>query len=112
MATKLKRKAAPAASRRTKRLGTAIKARAKVSSSDFGTMADYWQTPVFTTEERLGRIASLGKRVEGYIHFMCKIGGLNGSSKEIKDRAVTVFYERLLFMEKELSRIQEEVQLG
>ena len=29
-----------------------------------------------------------------------------------KDRAVAFFYERLLCMERELARIQEELQLG
>jgi len=43
---------------------------------------------------------------------MGQVGKMNGSSAEAKERAVAFFYERLLGMERELSRIQEELQLG
>jgi hypothetical protein len=60
----------------------------------------------------LARIRMLGQRIDGYIQFMCDVGRLNGSSAEAKNKAVTVFCERLAAMEQELGRIQEELQLG
>jgi hypothetical protein len=112
MATKTKSRPAPALARKTKKAAVVVKVKKAAIASDFGSMPDYWQTPVFTTEERITRIAALGKRVDGYVHFMIKINGLNGSSRENKERAVVIFYERLLELERELARIQEDVQLG
>src|SRR5256885_9770124 len=71
-----------------------------------------WKTPPLTTEERLQRIQALGKRVEGYVQYMCKVGSMISTSTEAKDRAVAAFYERFIFLERELNRIQEELQLG
>lgn len=90
----------------------ATKTKAKPAAAEWGSPADLLLTPAFTTEERLERLHMLGQRIDGYIQFMSKIGGLNGTSQEAKDRAVTLFYDRLLVLERSLSRIQEEVRLG
>ena len=71
-----------------------------------------WKTPPLTTEERLQRIQALGRRVEGYVQYMCKVGSMVSSSAEAKDRAVAAFYDRFIYFERELNRIQEELQLG
>jgi hypothetical protein len=71
-----------------------------------------WQSPPRTQAERLQRIESMGQRLTGYIRFICQVESLNGSSPEAKDRAVTAFYERLLTLESQLRRIQEELRLG
>ena len=70
------------------------------------------QTAPWTTEERLQRIAAMGQRIDGYIQYMCQVGNLGGTSAEAKEKAVTAFYERLLVLERQLGRIQEELQLG
>ena len=69
-------------------------------------------TPPWTTEERLQRIAALGERIAGYVRFMGEVGGLSGTSAEMKDRAVAAFYERLALAESQLGRIQEDLRLG
>ena len=70
------------------------------------------QDPLLTTEERLKRIAALGRRVAEYVEFMAHVGGLNGTSAEAKERAVAAFYERLAVLEGQLARIHEELRLG
>jgi hypothetical protein len=90
----------------------ATKTKAKAAAADWGSASDVLLTPAFTTEERLQRLVLLGQRIEGYIQFMCKIDRLNGSSHEAKEKAVSLFYDRLLMLEKSLNRIQEEVRLG
>ena len=70
------------------------------------------QTPPWTTEERLRRIEALGRQVNGYVQFMCQVGKLRGTSAEAKDKAVAAFYERMVVLERQLGRIQEELQLG
>jgi hypothetical protein len=67
--------------------------------------------PPRTMEERLQRIETLGQRIDGYIRFMCEIGSLTGTSAEAKERAVTAFYERMLVVERQLARIQEDLRL-
>jgi len=69
-------------------------------------------TPPLTTEDRLQRIEALGQRIAGHIRFMCQIGTLNGSSKEMKDRAVTAFYDQVALLESQLGQIQEDLRLG
>ena len=68
-------------------------------------------TPPRTMEDRVQRIESLGQRIDGYIRFMCQIEGLTGTSAEAKERAVTTFYERILVVERQLGRIQEDLRL-
>ena len=71
-----------------------------------------WVQPALTTEERLQHIEALGQRIAGYVRFMCEVGGLNGTSAEMKERAVTAFHERLALLESQLGRIQEDLRLG
>jgi hypothetical protein len=71
-----------------------------------------WLTPAWTTEERLLRIEIMGQRIHSSVQFMCQIGTMNGTSSEAKEKAVTAFYERLLALEQQLSKIQENLQLG
>jgi hypothetical protein len=63
-------------------------------------------------EEGLQRIQALGQRIKVYVQFICAVGKLDGSSAEAKQKAVAVFYDRLLLMEQELGRIQEALRLG
>jgi hypothetical protein len=71
-----------------------------------------WQTPPWTTEERLQRIQVMGQRIAGYIQFMCKVADLTGTSAEAKERAVQAFYEQMTIVDRQLGRIQEELSLG
>ncbi len=71
-----------------------------------------WVPPVLTTEDRLQLIEALGHRIAGYVQFMGQVGGLGGTSAEMKDRAVAAFYERLALAETQLGRIQENLRLG
>ena len=71
-----------------------------------------WHTPPWTLEERLQRIGVLAQRISGYVQFMCQVGNLNGTSGEAKERAVAAFYERMAALERQLARIQEDLQLG
>ncbi len=74
--------------------------------------ASLWPTPPKTMEERLQRIEAMGQRINGYIQFMCQVGSLNGTSAEAKERAVTAFHERMVVVESQLGRIQEDLRLG
>jgi hypothetical protein len=65
-----------------------------------------------TTAERLRLIEGMGKRIGGYVQFMCEVGNLNGVSAEAKEKAVAVFFERMTVLERQLGRIQEELRLG
>jgi hypothetical protein len=68
--------------------------------------------PALSTEDRLSRIRALGQRIDRQIQFICSVSNLPGASAEAKDRAVVYFHERLLFAERQLDRVQEELQLG
>jgi hypothetical protein len=63
-------------------------------------------------EERLQRIDAMGQRINGYIRFMCQVASLTGTSAEAKDKAVTAFYARMVVVESQLARIQEDLRLG
>ena len=76
------------------------------------TPPDIGLTPPWNTEDRLVHIEALGKRIDQHIRFICSVGKLNGTSAEAKDKAVTVFYERLRSLERQLDRIHEDLQLG
>src|SRR5690349_16250386 len=71
-----------------------------------------WVQAPLTTEDRLRHIEALGQRIAGYVQFMCQVGSLNGTSAEMKDRAVTAFYERMALVESQLGRIQDDLRLG
>ncbi|MBI3410932.1 MAG: hypothetical protein HY040_21570 [Planctomycetes bacterium] len=70
-----------------------------------------WSAPAWTMEERLQRIEAMGLRIDGYVQFMCQIAGLNGASAEVKERAVTEFYEQMIVVERQLGRIHENLRL-
>lgn len=74
-------------------------------------LAGPWITPAWTMEERLHRIECLGRKIGAYVDFMCQVEGLDGVSAEAKERAVTAFYERMVLVEQQLSRIQEHFRL-
>jgi len=71
-----------------------------------------WLTPPWTMEEGLRRIGAMGKQVDGYVQFMCNVGGLNGTCPEAKERAVKAFCERLVVMVRQLRKIREDLELG
>ena len=71
-----------------------------------------WYTPPWTTAERLQRIEALGQQITRYIQYMRQVDSLHGTSAEAKEKAVIAFYDRLLVLERQLGRIQEELQLG
>src|SRR5438270_826406 len=89
-----------------------VKSRPAASPIAEESQPEAWKTAPLTTEERLQRIQARGKRVEGYVQYMCKVGSMASTSTEAKDRAVAAFYDRFIFLERELNRIQEELQLG
>jgi hypothetical protein len=89
-----------------------IKPKASLLSPEKNLLNNAWSTPPATTEERLMRIQVLGKRIDGYIQYMCGVSTVRGVSTESKEKAVAVFYERLKLMEHDLNRIQEDLQLG
>jgi hypothetical protein len=74
--------------------------------------ADLGSTPPTSTEDRLVRINALAQRIEGHIRFIKAVGSMNGSSPEAKEKAVAVFYESLVTVERHLGRIHEELELG
>jgi len=92
----------------------AIKTRPRTAPAPFdsGSVQDLLLTPPVTLEDHLLRIQVLGKRVTEYVQFMAAIEKVSGTSPEAKQKAVAVFYERLLVLERVLGRIQEELQLG
>jgi hypothetical protein len=71
-----------------------------------------WAATPLTREDRLQRIAALGERVAAYVRLMGEVGGLGGSSEEMKERAVAAFYERMVLVESQLRRIQDDLRLG
>ena len=54
----------------------------------------------------------MGQHIQSIVDFMCKIDSLNGTSSAAKERAVTAFYDRLVVVERQLGKIQEDIQLG
>ena len=81
-------------------------------ASNGGPQAGPWLTPPWTTAERLQRIEGMVERIKGYVQFMCKVDALNGTSAEAKEKAVVAFYDRMVILEHQLGRIQEDLQLG
>ncbi len=61
-------------------------------------------------EGRVVHIQALGQRVARHVQFMCNLNSLQGTSVEAKDHAVTVFYNQLLALERQLSRIHEDLE--
>jgi hypothetical protein len=75
-------------------------------------LTDSWFIPPLTLEARLVCIQALGQRIAGHIDFICGVPNLAGTSAEAKQKTVAVFYERLLALEQELARIQENLRLA
>jgi hypothetical protein len=75
-------------------------------------VAGPWSTPAWTMEERLRRIEAMGRRIQGVVDFMCQIASLDGTCTAAKERAVASFYDRLVVVERQLVKIQEDIQLG
>jgi hypothetical protein len=71
-----------------------------------------WKTAADTIEERLLRIEALGQRISRYVEFIGSARQLNGTSSEAKAKAVAAFYERMVVLERQLSRIQDELKCG
>src|SRR4051812_25442542 len=65
-----------------------------------------------TMEERLQNMATMLERLTGYVKYMSKAATLTGPSAEAKEKAVIAFYERMVILERQLGRIQEELRLG
>lgn len=65
-----------------------------------------------TMEECLQQITALVGKIDGYAQYINQIATLPGTSTETKEKAVFAFHERLLFLERHLARIQEDLQLG
>jgi hypothetical protein len=72
----------------------------------------YSLAPPCTVKERLQRIEAMGQRMNGYIRFILQIDNLSGTSAEAKEKAVIAFYDRMVALESQLMRIQEDVRLG
>jgi hypothetical protein len=68
--------------------------------------------PPLTTEMRLKEIEELLKRVAGYAEFMCRAGGLEGTSSAAREQAVAAFHERMAAMERVRGRVHDEFRLG
>jgi hypothetical protein len=71
-----------------------------------------WLTPPLSPEQRLQRIQVMVQRITDYVAFVSKIGDLNGASAEAKEKAVAAFYEKMVVLEGQLGRIQEQLQLA
>jgi hypothetical protein len=57
------------------------------------------------------RIGILGKRIDAFVQFMSKIDQHAGHSEEVRTRAALAFYERLVFVECQLSEIHNAYQM-
>jgi hypothetical protein len=80
--------------------------------SEAELLAENRQTVPLTTESRLACIGVLAEKIQGYIRFMCTADSLSGTSSETRDKAVSAFYERMVVLERQLGRIQEDLRLG
>ena len=89
----------------------ATKAKPLARSGEKKAAAEPAAAPPLTMEERLHRIEAMGKRIDGYIKFMCEIVSQTGTSAEAKERAVAVFYQQMVVVESQLARIHDELRL-
>ena len=88
------------------------KAPPPTSKAPLASTAELPRTPPATAEEFLMHIGVLGKRVEGHVAFMSAVERMNGTSAEAKNKALSLFYQRLVTLELELNRVREELELG
>ena len=96
---------------------TSMKTKTKAPSRDAALAQEemppaYWLAPPWTLKERLERIEAMGQRMNAYIRFILQINSLNGTSAEAKEKAVIAFYDRMVALESQLIRIQEDLRLG
>ena len=87
-----------------------------VSASTTAAKADVPLTPVWLTlpqdtAERRQRIAALGQQIMSYIEFMCAGDDQRGASGEEQDKAVAIFYDKLIQVERQLARIHDALKL-
>lgn len=69
------------------------------------------QLPPSSLEECLEHIEAMGKRVNGFVEFMCQVESLTCMSAEAKERAVHAFYHKLVVLERELRTIHDGFKL-
>ena len=87
-------------------------ARPATPAAEDGPPTGPWATAPRTPEERLRRIAALGRQITEYVGFMCQSGTLDGTSAEAKEKATSAFYDRLGVAERQLARIHDDLRLG
>jgi hypothetical protein len=104
-----KKKVTPALARAS---AATAKAPPPTSKAPLASTAELPRTPPATAEEYLMHIGVLGKRVEGHVAFMSAVERMSGTSAEAKNKALSLFYQRLVAMELELGRVREELELG
>jgi hypothetical protein len=69
------------------------------------------QAAAQNTNDPRQRIEALGQRIAEHVQFMCAPGTSGGTSAEVREKALAVFYERLVVVERQLGRIREDLQL-
>jgi hypothetical protein len=92
-------------------MATKAKPRAASRVAPALSPSELLNTPPVTTEDRIVRIRALGQRIHGHIQYICGAGSLVSTSTEAKEKATTVFYERLVVLERQLAQIQEGLEL-
>jgi len=70
------------------------------------------EAPPAVVDERLERIGALWQRSSGYVQFICAADRLDGASVELKEKALDALCARLIIIERQLSRIQDDLRLG
>lgn len=71
-----------------------------------------WHRPPANTDECLLRIEVLTERLQNHLRFIQDIGSLHGVSAEMRQRAATSFYERLMQLDRALGRLSDELRLS
>ena len=68
--------------------------------------------PCVTIGDRLTRIQEIGRKVDEHVKAVTAIESLPGTSAEAREKAVALFLERLIVLEKALGATMEELRLG
>jgi hypothetical protein len=71
-----------------------------------------WHRPPTNTDECLMRIEVLTERLQNHLRFIQEIQSLHGVSTEMKCKAATSFYERLLQLDRALGKLGDELRLS
>ncbi len=74
--------------------------------------SDLSQLPCVTTADRIVRIQAVGRKIEEHIRAVTASGALPGTSAESRDKAVALFMERLVYLERALGQTLEDLRLG